>query len=554
MDKNDTPLRITCKNCGSPAGFDIVHQTYRCTSCGELTGITEVNKKAAEWKKLQTESTKNALNNKAEERSCPSCGATIIFKAGEASETCEYCGSKLVSRELASHERLPELIIPFYLTYAEARKRMLEWGHKHEKTEEGRSIVSSMGSFRGAYIPYVLVKGPVGAKIQRDGTDREYKCRGYIDGVAVSTFPDLDNLVLNAAEPFDWSEARPFELGYIAGQNVKLDSLGTKQVEARIGEEAAEDFLPQAEKAMQTSGIDLIPETGDMMSLSVLLPVYYIKSGKLTAVMNGQTGRIAVTKERKKKTYPWAIEPAIYTVLATLALSAPYKFSPECLLLFGMVFACLFFGIMSEGQNSLIRRITVKSENAKASRENDELKIDEKKDILKNPYENTPVFIEKNEKGEEVPVKIRFYTLGRILYMLFTAVTTVFLPAFIAAFFRWCSMKPGETFMQGYHPEYGAAWYVLTGFIMILYFAKGIRRDIYEHPLLYEIMQDGKLRRIKTEFYKPNILSMFGIGQKDEKGKTITLFRALVMLGGAGAFLGFTMFFILLGSTLAIVF
>ena len=555
MDKNDTPLRITCRNCGSPAGFDIVHQTYRCTSCGELTGITEVNKKAAEWKKLQTENTKSDLSaKKAEERSCPSCGATIIFRAGEASETCEYCGSKLVSAKLSEPENLPELIIPFYITYAEARKRMLDWGHKHEKTVEGRSIVSSMGSFRGAYIPYVLVKGPVSAEILRGGTDRKYRCMGYIDGVAVSTFPDLDNLVLNAAEPFDWSEARPFELGYIAGQNVKLDSINTTAAKARIGEEAAEDFLPQVEKAMQTSGIDLIPETGDMMSLSVLLPIYYIRSGNLTAVMNGQTGRIAVTKERKKTTYPWAVEPAVYTIIATLALSAPYKFSPECLFLFGAVFGCIFFGIMSDRQNSLIRRIMIKSEGSKASRDNDELKIDEKKDILKNPYENTPVFIEKNEKGEDVPVKIRFYTFGRMLYMIYNLLMTIFLPAVIAAVLRLFTIKAGETFMQGYHPEYGAAWYVFAGLFVILYFAKGIRRDIYEHPILYEIMQDGKLRRIKGERYKANVFAMFGIGQKDKDGKTITLFRALVMLGGAGAFIGLTLFFILLGSTLAIIF
>ena len=42
MAETHHPLRIACKNCGSPVGFDIVRQTYRCVHCGELSGIQEV--------------------------------------------------------------------------------------------------------------------------------------------------------------------------------------------------------------------------------------------------------------------------------------------------------------------------------------------------------------------------------------------------------------------------------------------------------------------------------------------------------------------------------
>ena len=37
------PVRIFCKHCGSPAGFDILHQTYRCPHCGRESGIQETN-------------------------------------------------------------------------------------------------------------------------------------------------------------------------------------------------------------------------------------------------------------------------------------------------------------------------------------------------------------------------------------------------------------------------------------------------------------------------------------------------------------------------------
>ena len=87
MSENRSPLRIYCKNCGAPAGFDIINQTYRCPHCGEITGIQEANNAVYQWKKLQKE---NLLASSAAEQgvecSCPGCGAHVYFAAGDASE------------------------------------------------------------------------------------------------------------------------------------------------------------------------------------------------------------------------------------------------------------------------------------------------------------------------------------------------------------------------------------------------------------------------------------------------------------------------------------
>ena len=88
---SNIPLRIYCKNCGAPAGFDIINQTYRCP----------------------------------------------------------FCGSKLIGRDFSCPEQMPELIIPFFITPEEARQRLLDWGHKNQKTPEGRSVVSSMNKLHG---------------------------------------------------------------------------------------------------------------------------------------------------------------------------------------------------------------------------------------------------------------------------------------------------------------------------------------------------------------------------------------------------------------------
>ena len=59
--------------------------------------------------------------------------------------------------------------------------------------------------------------------------------------------------------------------------------------------------------------------------------------------MNGQTGRISVSKQQIKKTNPWMIEPLAYTLLATVLLSIPYHFELEPMFLFAFVFAAIFF-------------------------------------------------------------------------------------------------------------------------------------------------------------------------------------------------------------------
>lgn len=553
-------MQVHCKNCGTPAGFDIINQTYRCPSCGQTTGIEEGKEEVIKWKQLQQdnaaeESRQSSGGGEREELFCPSCDAVIIFEAGDASESCDFCGSKLVRRELSSEDQLPELIIPFFITEEEARGRMLKWGKEHKETPEGRSIVSNMGSFKGYYLPYKLVRGPVYGNISRDGSRRKYKCAGYLEGTAVNTSKQLDNLVLNEMEPFDWSEAKPFEYGYIAGQNVKLNDSSGEDIKKRILDEAAEDFLPEVERVMQTSGVTVATEADSLDTVSVLLPVYFIKSGKLTVVMNGQTGRIAVSNSRKKKSNPWVIEPLAYTIIAALLLSIPYGFSIFPMCLFASVFAAIFFSIMGEGRHSLVRRITMRSGSAKARREKGVLKIDEGRGILKNPYDNTPVFYEKNKQGREVPTKIKFYGAKRTIAMIIKIPLFVFMPLIIGAFGHLVSISgTAESFSRNFNPEYGGAWYIFAGMIAIIYFAKGIRRDVYEHPILYEIMPNGRKKLMGTRASrKVSMFASWGVGDIADNGKRVTLIRALCDIGWPGIVIGVFFIIMFIGSTAAIV-
>ena len=53
---------------------------------------------------------------------------------------------------------------------------------------------------------------------------------------------------------------------------------------------------------------------------------------------------------------------------------------------------------------------------------------------------------------------------------------------------------------------------------------------------------------------KLSVLSMFGVGSIDKNGKRLTLLRLILDLGGMGIGMALLIFFIFLGSTLAMVF
>ena len=224
------------------------------------------------------------------------------------------------------------------------------------------------------------------------------------------------------------------------------------------------------------------------------------------------------------------------------------------IILSALVFSAIVFGIMSDGRNSIVRNIVYKSNASKAKREDGRLKIDEGREILKNPYDNTPVFYEEDKDGTEVPVKIRFYNVGRWISITLRILVMVFLPLIIGAFLLWSSLPPDVNFSEVFHPEYGAAWYIITGIVALIYFVKGVRHDVYDHPLIYKILPNGRKRLIgKARDRKIGILHMFGVGETDEDGKRVSLFRLLRELGGAGVFIIIMFVGIFIGSVAAIV-
>lgn len=491
-ETKNNPLAVYCSYCGAPAEYDIVHQEYHCGYCGGTTDVHEPVQRLGEWRDARK---KEVLRDKsvAEEKCvCQNCGAEVVIPEGEAMGNCEFCGGKFARRAFAASE-LPEVIIPFVLTEDEARARLQAWAQKNQKQEEAKKVLASIKNLRGYYLPYELIRGPVSAEAERMETFSDYKYHvgGFLNGLAVNTSKQLDNLVLDAMEPFEWTAARTFEFAFIAGQRVKLSDIDAKQTESRVLEEVQEGFRPDVEKQLQTTGITMKMHAGDILRLPALLPAYVLKIGPVLAVVNGQTGRVAVSKAKAEKVMSWLIEPT----LMTLAVAAVTWLCYPVLEMVGMmtlVFGMIFFTAFSDGRGDEFRRKVFKSEKSRAERVQSKLTVTQGEDAIEDTTTRA-VFMEP-VNGEMVPVKISFYTPFRIIMTMLAVVVFNAFPAIVA----WIFDTDGTA-----NYSYNGIWMTLSVPItLILWIAFG-RIRVYNYPLLEMILPDGKTKPVKSDNARP---------------------------------------------------
>lgn len=487
-ETKNNPLAVYCSYCGAPAEYDIVHQEYHCGYCGGTTDIHEPVQRLGEWRDARK---KEVLKDKsvAEEKCvCQNCGAEVVIPEGEAMGNCEFCGGKFARRAFAASE-LPEVIIPFVLTEDEARARLQEWAQKNQKQEEAKAVLAAIKNLRGYYLPYELIRGPVSAEAERMETFSDYKYHvgGFLNGLAVNTSKQLDNLVLDAMEPFEWTAARTFEFAFIAGQRVKLSDIDAKQTEARVLEEVREGFRPDVEKQLQTTGVTMRMHAGDILRLPALLPAYVLKIGPVLAVVNGQTGRVAVSKAKAEKVLSWLIEPTLMTILV-VALMWLWQPNLELAGMTAMVFGAIFFTAFSDGRGEEFRRIVFKTEKSRAERVQSKLSVTQGKDAIEDTTTRA-VFMEP-VNGEMVPVKMSFYTPFRVIMTLLGAIVFNGLPAICA----WMLDFDGVAQYQ-----YNGVWMVFTVPVTIILWIAVGRIRIYNYPVFRMILPDGKTKPVKSD-------------------------------------------------------
>lgn len=482
MEQAYNPIHLTCESCGGSIKYEIGSGLYKCQYCGNTKAPYDQLNKTKKWKEVRQSALRNeVLKSKAVFYKCSGCGAEVIVSENEALGKCAFCNSSLVRREYKESDTFPELIIPFELKEEEAKNKLKEFLNKN--TIIGKSkVLEHLDDLKAYYLPYQFVRGPIDCDVFRDVSDRKYHAFTYVDELAINTNKQLSNEVLDACEPFDWDKTQDFSFGYIAGHKVKIQDINDNELTSRVYGEVKDGFIPVVEKTMDTKGIDVYPTNSALEQLPILLPFYFIKKIGFLVAINGQNGNVALTFNKKRdRSRFWFVEPLLTSLIVGIVTFILSK-SIELTFYASAAVALVAFTVFSNNRDKHEETI---------------IYSDKKNKKLKDFKTAKPIFKEEIN-GVSKNVVIKFYPLSRILALLLKAIIFNVLPLIIVILIKLINDSPIETLYFGYI----SLWLVISIPVTFIFWFAYARRDVYNTPVLYEINDDGSLRKIRKNDLK----------------------------------------------------
>ncbi len=322
-----------CPSCTGPLRFDGKSGRLQCDYCGSSFGVQEIEALYKEKDQAAAGAINNTVNaegewagagsNWAREQglrayNCPSCGAELICDETTAATACPYCGNPSIVPGQLSDMLKPDYVIPFKLSKEDAKAALKNYYRGKKLLPRAFTSQNHIEEIKGVYVPFWLFDGTAEADMQFQGTrvssvvheDTRVTTTDYYDvrragSVAFEKIPvdassKMPDAHMDAIEPFDYTELRPFSNAYLPG------FLADKYDVSR------EDSYARADERAGNTAADLVSRTAEGYSTLTtrekeirirrgrvsyaLLPVWMLSTrwnGKnYLFAMNGQTGKL----------------------------------------------------------------------------------------------------------------------------------------------------------------------------------------------------------------------------------------------------------------------
>lgn len=320
-----------CPACGGTMEFDSKLQKMKCPYCDTVLDMDQFEENVQEKEQPQSAASDkdfwgasgDAQWEAGEEENmkiyvCQSCGGEIIAEDSTGASTCPYCGNRVVMKAQFKGDLKPDYIIPFKLDKKDAKAAYL----KHLKNKSFLPKLfkneNHIDEMKGVYVPFWLFDVEATAditylgektKVRRRG-DTEYTEHKYYEAVRSGSMgferiPEdgskkMDDTLMEAVEPYDFSGAVPFKSAYLAGYVADRYDVESRE---RIGR-AKQRVQKSIEKEFQKSvkGYDSVTVRDSRLNVTdakywyALYPVWILnstwKDNKYVFAMNGQTGKL----------------------------------------------------------------------------------------------------------------------------------------------------------------------------------------------------------------------------------------------------------------------
>jgi uncharacterized Zn finger protein (UPF0148 family) len=281
---------------------------------------------------------------------CPSCGAELICDETTAATSCPYCGNPTVVPGQLTGSLKPDYVIPFKLEKKDAIAALKKYYRGKRFLPKAFTSKNHIDEIQGVYVPFWLFDGVTDANISFEGTishthregDYEVTRTEYFEArregtvtfekVPVDGSSKMPDEHMDAIEPFDYSELKPFSTaylpGYLADKYDVNEKASQKRADRRIknSTETALRNTVHGYSAVTINHSDVRIQRGTVKY--AMLPVWTLHTswqGKhFLFAMNGQTGKlIGDLPASKGRMTAWgvgvfAVTAAVLGVLAHL--------------------------------------------------------------------------------------------------------------------------------------------------------------------------------------------------------------------------------------------
>ena len=323
-----------CPNCSADLKFDPDKQKFCCEYCHSEFTNQEINNMTQQRTESEQEqkNTRQAQGNVSEEQrvrdeefaentrlyQCPSCGAEIVADMNIAASFCYYCHNPVILKGRVDGMYRPSKVIPFAFGRDKAVEYFNNWAKKKKFVPNDLISDKQIEKMTGLYVPFwvadAITRSRLNAKGEtvRSWTSGDYRytqTKEYLvtrdinveyDGVPADGSKKIEDSLMEAIEPFDYTHTKDFDMSYLSGFFADKFDVKKESVFPRIQQRMFEN---NAAAMISSCGYDRL--TGKQFRNEVeklrwnymLLPVWFMTfhyKGKVWEyAINGQTGKIS---------------------------------------------------------------------------------------------------------------------------------------------------------------------------------------------------------------------------------------------------------------------
>lgn len=337
-----TLLQQKCPNCGGSVSFDSGSQKLKCPYCDSEFDVEAIAGQRTEdggagavdnisWESDTSEWTTDETTG-MRVYMCNSCSGEVVADETTGATSCPYCGSPVVMKGQFDGALRPHLVIPFKLDKEAAKKAFKK--HISGKKFVARAFKddNKIDEIKGVYVPHWLfscqAEGQVSfmaEKTTRRWSDSnnnyteitEYDCyrsgNMIFDNVPVDGSTKMPDDLMESLEPFNISDAVPFNVGYLSGYLADKFDVDATSSMPRANERIRQSLAETLKKTVE--GYDSVTTIQSNMTVLggdykyALYPVWLLtikhKDKDHVFAMNGQTGKFVgniPTDTKKVKT------------------------------------------------------------------------------------------------------------------------------------------------------------------------------------------------------------------------------------------------------------